>query len=306
MDLPSTRGFNNKTLTIPSEWLKLKPVERVETMECWAIENLQPRQAVTGVYQIEEGKFAHEPIVGSCWILRHNDYDTGRANVEIQIREVFRGKTHIWHARHDELTEGYLADYVERAMYLRGRDRTRNQLVWERHYSLTQKYENPIKRQPAVRVSELWRQCWFIDLELSTWLHSNVAFLHRQEIGKPVPMPVYHQDALYCLSGCSLFWLAENPTEYDALREKLHTAKKPSKPMYEEMTLFRLHRQDELRKRNRLAGPEHYVLYDRLKQSLDFVRQNPVAPSRPINAAALLRLQQRWVNVYRKHMQAFA
>lgn len=306
MELPSMRGFKVKPIAIPAEWLKLKPVERVEAMEQWALDNLKPRQAVSGAYLIEKDpRSSQEPIAGNCWILRHNDYDTGRGNVEIQMREVLRGKTFVWHARHDELSEGYLTDYVERVQYLRGQADDR--LVWERHYSVVQKHEDPIARRPALRVAELWRQCWFIDLQLTHWLHSNVGLLHSQTMHDSNALRPFQMNALYSLMGTSLLWLAMSPIQHEIMLEQVRTGPADTFKTFDAVNEFRLGKQDELRRRNRLAGPEHYALYDRLKRSLDYLQKHRKEPmERRISQAALLRLQRRWVNICRRHVQAFA
>lgn len=302
METPSTRGFNVQTLDTPAEWAKqLDPIQTVTAMEHWAIANLRPREAAIGTYSRKPGTRYNHGALANYWILRHNDYSTGRANIEIQIREIVREKTFVWVLKDDELKEGRIVEMTERAVYVRG-VKADGTLVWDKYRALQSPTTYYTNRSPAARLPMLYMQCFEMANELAAWLQRNVRLLSDHD-----QYSVFQQAGLSDLMCSNMLWLATHPHGYEEYLSRFKINKIDLTRRFEEEAKFLFGWRDELSKKNRIAEPEHYALYHRLQRSVDFIlkhRRDPL--TRPISSKALIRLQKRWINAIRPLLDAYS
>lgn len=301
MKVPSTRGFKTSILTFDPSWLMLDGVGRVVALEEWASKNLQPREAVMGSYsQTLDVKRPGLPGmgVGQMVVLRHRNYADGRVNVEIylDLTTAVSGTTSVWYAKDDVLSVGYRTEYFERAEYLRAMGD--NGPEWQINTIWEYIRMDPNSRNPSVRIPELFRQIWHMDNELTKWLTANVRLVPDV---RPYQTGVFTQ-----LMSTPLMLLAVEPHRRDQLLELMQSVNRPQPSEHEKHWKFYADLRERMKKKNRVASPEHYQLYERLKRSYEFVqkfRNDPL--QRPISYGALLRLQKRWINAIAPLLQCY-
>lgn len=282
MKMPSVENFNVIAHQMPDSFQQRRMVQVVQAMEKHGKETLDLHCAYVGAGVIH-GPSASLSTLINYWILRHNDYDNGQANVEVHMRWIDPTDqgSYVTTLKDDVISNGQLGEYFELDRYVRVRGQ--DGLTWYRSRSVNIETADREVKLPAVRVPLLFLQCGEMALELNEWLRRNVDLLRDVsdeqkrgfllEIGEPLLM---------------------------AARGKLSAADK----QFHRKTIF--HWKRDLSRQNRIATPQHYELYDRLKRSLDFIKEERAEPlEREISLSSLRGLRTRWTNEIAEVLEPF-
>lgn len=314
MEMPSTRNMHIITLNMPSEWQDLTPIALIDAMEKWGAENLKHRRqrkmACIGNYMRDpqsrrsselanKYQFSNDgPIMGQFWIINHGQYDTGRARVQVQLRETWRGAIEVFNLEDDKIVTGHVTTFRQNEIYTRvhsGPDASDWTMTWATLPRIVQLDE---KFPPAVRADELFEQCCNMGRKLSQWLSDNLNVIEERG-GEPTTL----NPALQRYLRTNLVWYAADPTVLQAGKDHLNDPDLPQ-PDYRELSLFISRVKNELYRQNRIATPEQIALYQRLKDSCDYIEK--IDPSeRPIHIPNLIGLHTKWINLIREPIQTF-
>lgn len=285
MDMPSTLGLKVRSQSYLPEWEKLGFPEDFNVVEKWAIDNLQPRSAAIGSFN---QPFLDRVQLGQFWIIRRGDYDTGRPNIEIQIRVTRDMRTHVWDMRNDVLIYGRLQDFHLTTRFERAHGS--DGLQWEQAVQQSYKTTDVRALGPSTKARNLFNQCWALSTDLSAWAASQMNALSEQN-------PRVEDAALYNLLTASPLWMAANTSLYENLyhRIKINAVDERVK------THVQHHRGDswryrftrDMRDRDRLSTPAQLEFYRQLKGLHDRFLQRTAPPTR----ASLLRAHTLWFSV---------
>lgn len=302
MQMPSTRNMDTMPFTLPIDWLELPPFDLIDRMEEWGAANLRvngPKTAALGTYTREtQTTGGQAPAVGQFWIIYHGDYDTGRANIEVQIRDTLEEVTRVFHMRNDTLTAGRVVDFQLDSECVRvGTDKKE----WREILSTgMRKKELDDSAPPAVRSDVLFAQCAVMARRLSEWLASNLLVI--EERGEE---PTTINPALEHFLRINLLWYALVPTAYEEAKKHLNDPDIVSPPNYRNMHAAFGNVKTMLRRGKRISTPEQIALYERLKASVEYTQK--IDPSeRPIHASSLVGIQTRWINEVSELVKKFA
>jgi hypothetical protein len=301
MKIPNTCGYRIVPFQV-SESLReslrdLRAEHLCQALEAWATEGLKPKQAVIGNYTIgpDVATSRQTPVLGQFWIIRHNDYDTGRARIDLQLRETENGDIIVWNSSDDRLTRSRLVESMVTDEYVRVEN-----LKW---FQITQlKYDRVSLESapPAIREAELFDQCWAMGKALSAWLASNLTVIvNRGE------EPTLANPALSRFLKFNLVYYAMAPDSLQYAKDYLNNPDLPdprSRDWYLEVSKLR----GQLRRSNRIATAEQLSLYQRLKDSYDYIQGlDQSERPRPIHVANLVGLQTKWINAVAEPIKSF-